>query len=141
MSCELCEQIGGELLWSDDRLRVVLINHDDCPGFCRVIWSGHVKEMTDLSAFDQMHLMTVVFTVERVIRTVLAPDKINLASLGNQTPHLHWHVIPRWTTDRFFPSPIWAPPMRETYLQPDVARKFDDLRSTIVQALFSLDDK
>jgi len=139
MPCDLCEQIGGELLWSDDSLRVVLIDHADCPGFCRVIWSTHVKEMTDLTSSDRMHFMAVVFAVENCLRTVLQPNKINLASLGNQTPHLHWHVIPRWNTDRFFPNPIWAPPVRESFLQPDVATKLDGFRTTLVQALFSLD--
>jgi diadenosine tetraphosphate (Ap4A) HIT family hydrolase len=42
----------------------------------------------------------------------MRPDKINLASLGNMTPHLHWHVIPRHAGDRHFPRPIWAEPLR-----------------------------
>ena len=40
------------------------------------------------------------------------PDKINLASLGNMVPHLHWHVIPRFRDDRHFPEPIWGAPQR-----------------------------
>ena len=45
---------------------------------------------------------------ERVLRAELAPDKINLATLGNQVPHLHWHVIPRFADDAHFPDPVWA---------------------------------
>ena len=41
-------------------------------------------------------------------------EKINLASLGNKTPHLHWHVIPRFKLDRHFPNPIWGEPSHET---------------------------
>lgn len=114
MSCELCETVGGELLWQDAQCRVVLVDDADYPGFCRVIWREHVKEMTDLSESDRHHLMDVVFGTERVLRQCLAPDKINLASLGNLTPHLHWHVIPRNRDDRHFPNPIWGLPMRET---------------------------
>jgi diadenosine tetraphosphate (Ap4A) HIT family hydrolase len=44
---------------------------------------------------------------------VMHPDKINLASLGNMTPHLHWHVIPRFKQDKHFPQPIWGVPQRE----------------------------
>jgi len=40
-------------------------------------------------------------------------DKMNLASLGNMTPHVHWHVVPRFADDRHFPNPIWAAPKRE----------------------------
>ncbi len=111
--CELCVQVGGTLLWQDASCRVVLVEDADYPGFCRVIWRQHVKEMTDLSAADRAHLMDIVFAVEAAIREVLQPDKINLASLGNLTPHLHWHVIPRCTHDKHFPQPIWGTAQRE----------------------------
>jgi len=106
--CELCEQPGGTLLWQDSSCRVVLVEDADYPGFCRVIWNQHVSEMTDLSASDREHLMATVYTVEAAIREVMKPDKINLASLGNLTPHLHWHVIPRYRHDKHFPQPIWG---------------------------------
>ena len=108
MACELCDALGGELLWQDEVCRVVRVNDPDYPGFCRVIWKRHVQEMTDLTADERRHLMAVTFAVERALRQVLSPDKINLASLGNVTPHLHWHVIPRYTDDRHFPNPIWG---------------------------------
>ena len=107
-ACELCEQPGGTLVWQGDRCRVVLVEDADYPGFCRVIWNQHVSEMTDLSAPDREHLMATVYTVEAAIREVMKPDKINLASLGNLTPHLHWHVIPRYRHDKHFPQPIWG---------------------------------
>ncbi len=114
MACELCNHIGGALLWQDENCRVVLINDADYPGFCRVIWQQHIKEMTDLSDAEREHFMATVFAVEAAIRAVMQPDKINLASLGNMTPHLHWHVIPRFIADPAFPQPIWtavvAPP-------------------------------
>ena len=51
--------------------------------------------------------------VEAAVREIVQPDKINLASLGNVVPHLHWHVIPRWQDDVNFPDVIWAAPRRE----------------------------
>jgi len=107
-ACPLCAGDGGEVVWRDDALRVVLPDEPDYPGFTRVVWNAHVAEMTDLSAARRQHLMRTVFAVERVQRTVLAPDKVNLASLGNVVAHLHWHVIPRWRDDRHFPQPIWG---------------------------------
>jgi diadenosine tetraphosphate (Ap4A) HIT family hydrolase len=112
MLCELCSRTGGELLWQDERCRVVHVAEPGYSGFCRVIWETHVKEMTDLSDDDRLHLMEVVFAVESVIREQLEPDKMNLASLGNQVPHLHWHVIPRFRDDPHYPQPIWAPTLR-----------------------------
>lgn len=109
MSCELCESVGGELIWSDAKCRVVQVDDPDYPGFCRVVWNEHAKEMTDLAAQDQLHLMQRVFAVETALRRLLHPDKVNLASLGNMTPHVHWHVIPRFADDRHFPQPVWGP--------------------------------
>ncbi|MGE5027476.1 MAG: HIT family protein [Betaproteobacteria bacterium] len=111
--CELCDDIGGELLWQDGLCRVVLVDDRDYPGFCRVVWDGHIKEMTDLPPDRRMRLMEVVFATESAVRQVLKPEKINLASLGNLVPHIHWHVIPRWQGDRHFPKPIWGPTQRD----------------------------
>ena len=97
-------------MWRSDALRVVLPEEPDYPGFTRVIWNRHAAEMTDLADADRALLMRVVWCVERVQRTALAPDKVNLASLGNVVPHLHWHVIPRWRDDRHFPQPVWGSP-------------------------------
>jgi len=106
--CPLCVETNERLLWRDDRLRVIDASDDMYPGFTRVIWQAHVAEMTDLIPADRQHLMRIVWTVEGVQRDVLAPDKINLASLGNVVPHLHWHVIARWRDDRHYPDAIWA---------------------------------
>ena len=110
-ACELCATLGGEILWQDGLCRVVRVGGEEgraFPGFCRVVWNAHVAEMTDLTATDQRHLMNVVFVTEAALRSLLRPDKINLASFGNVVPHLHWHVIPRWRDDSHFPAPIWA---------------------------------
>ncbi|HZV99580.1 MAG TPA: HIT family protein [Methylophilaceae bacterium] len=114
MNCELCDTPGGELIWQDSLCRVVLVNHEDYPGFCRVILNRHEQEMTDLLPNERSLLMSVVFAVEQAVREILQADKINLASLGNITPHLHWHVIPRFRLDRHFPNPIWGSSTHET---------------------------
>jgi diadenosine tetraphosphate (Ap4A) HIT family hydrolase len=108
MSCELCDRIGGELLWQGERCRIVHVDEPGYVGFCRVIWEAHVKEMTDLEEDDRIHLMEVVFAVESVLRERLNPLKINLASFGNAVPHVHWHVIPRFADDPHFPEPVWG---------------------------------
>lgn len=113
MACDLCDGPGGVVLWRDERLRIVRVNDPDYPAFLRVVWNAHVKEMTDLSEGESEHFMRAVVATERVLRNLLNPDKMNLASLGNQTPHLHWHVIPRFRDDRHYPNPVWAAAARE----------------------------
>lgn len=113
-NCELCASSGGEIVWQDVRCRVVLVNDQEHPGFCRVIWDKHTREMTDLAETERQHMLRVVCAVEKVLRDLLIPDKINLASLGNVTPHLHWHVIPRYRDDPHFPNPVWGQKLRST---------------------------
>jgi diadenosine tetraphosphate (Ap4A) HIT family hydrolase len=134
--CELCSSPGGELLWANEECRVVLIEGEEASlyaGFCRVIWKAHVAEMSDLDAAQSARLMRVVLATEQALRATVAPDKINLASLGNVVPHLHWHVIPRWRNDSRFPRPIWAPTLREgaVHAAPEQAQ----LRAALLAAL------
>jgi diadenosine tetraphosphate (Ap4A) HIT family hydrolase len=110
--CELCATEGGDVLLRHKKLRVVLVEDAHYLGFCRVVWNAHVREMTDLGRADRELFMDWVFQTEAALRGVLKPDKMNIASLGNQTPHLHWHVIPRFVTDRHFPKPVWAEAQR-----------------------------
>ncbi len=112
VDCELCKGGGGELLWKDSFCRVVGVDEPGFPGFCRVILGAHVREMTDLDGPDRERLMKVVLCVEEELRRLFEPDKMNLASLGNLTPHVHWHVIPRFAGDSHFPRPIWTEPVR-----------------------------
>jgi diadenosine tetraphosphate (Ap4A) HIT family hydrolase len=112
LNCHLCAHTGGELLWQGELCRVVYVEEPGYPGFCRVVWETHVREMTDLSEDDRLRLMEVVFAVEAVLREQLAPLKMNLASFGNAVPHLHWHVIPRYADDPHFPEPAWGQPLR-----------------------------
>lgn len=106
--CELCDGLSGDIVFRTEKWRVVLVDDTNYPGFCRVIWQDHVQEMSDLAQADRLVIMQAVFKVEQAIRTVMQPHKINLASLGNMVPHLHWHVIPRYVDDAQFPNPIWA---------------------------------
>ncbi len=130
-ACPLCSETGQDVLRRDDLCRVILVDDPDYPGFCRVILNAHVREMSDLDAEARMHVMRVVFAVESALRETLDPDKINLASLGNMVPHVHWHVIPRYAHDRHFPDAIWATPRREPAPAPATA----DLRVRLARAL------
>lgn len=112
MGCALCESEGESVLWRDDFCRVVRASTPDYPGFLRVVLNRHAREMTDLEPPERVRLMRAVFACERALRTLWRPDKVNVASLGNQVPHVHWHVIARYRDDAHFPNPIWGTALR-----------------------------
>ncbi len=111
--CELCRGSGEDVVIQCQWWRVILVNDPLYPGFCRVIWNAHEQEMSDLHEAEREELMRVVWLVEAAQREVFQPRKINLASLGNMVPHLHWHVIPRFEDDAHFPQPVWGQQQRE----------------------------
>jgi diadenosine tetraphosphate (Ap4A) HIT family hydrolase len=133
--CEFCTGPGGAVLWRDDFCRVVRADEPDYPGFCRVILNRHAREMADLGREEQERLMRVVFAVERAVRDVMAAHKMNVASLGNMTPHVHWHVIPRFEDDRHFPGPVWAAPRRERVAHPDREARAAGIAAAILSAI------
>jgi diadenosine tetraphosphate (Ap4A) HIT family hydrolase len=122
-------QDGGTLVLRTDKLRIIRAEDFDHPAFYRVIWNDHVSEWTDLVSTDRALMMSAVEAVERVLRERLEPTKINLASLGNVVPHLHWHVIARFDWDARWPSPVWAP----------VQRMVTDAASKLAMSLPELD--
>jgi len=126
MACDLCKLLeapGAALVWADHQLSVVAVDEAEYPGFTRVVWNAHVKEMTDLAPLERTRVMDVVWAVEAAQRAVMAPEKINLASFGNMTPHVHWHVIPRYRDDAHFPNPTWAPAVRASTPEALAARR------------------
>lgn len=135
-ACPLCDDDGGEVLWRDDFCRVIWVGDANYPGFCRVILNRHVKEMSDLHSSDRLRLMETVFTVEAAVREIVRPDKVNIASLGNVVPHVHWHVIPRWVEDACFPDAIWASPRREGSIANPMASK--DIKARLRERLSAL---
>lgn len=137
--CELCEQDGGIVLLQIAQWRLIRAIDADHPAFYRVIWNAHVSEWTDLSSTDRQVMMGAVETVETVLRECLRPTKVNLASLGNVVPHLHWHVIARFTWDARWPAPVWAPQQREVVdAAAQLAMPLTELDAAVVRALQAL---
>ena len=119
--------------------RVIRALDADHPAFYRVIWNAHVSEWTDLPPADRAAMMRVVEAVETVLRDTLQPTKVNLASLGNVVPHLHWHVIARFTWDARWPAPVWAAKQREVVdAAAQLATSLTELDALVVHALRAL---
>lgn len=106
--CVLCSEEGGEIIFSTDLYRVVWADEPLYPGFMRLIWNQHVKEFSELSQEHRYLCTDILVILERFALEHMGADKVNLATLGNVVPHLHWHVIPRFKDDPHFPAPVWA---------------------------------
>jgi diadenosine tetraphosphate (Ap4A) HIT family hydrolase len=136
MSCVLCDEIGGLLVCESEQWRVIRAEDVNFPAFYRLIWKRHVAEFSDLGLEERTQCMSAVVKIETVLRKALNPTKINLATLGNVVPHLHWHVIARFEWDSHFPNPVWGEAKREV---PDAEGRLGitlaELDSRVSQAL------
>jgi diadenosine tetraphosphate (Ap4A) HIT family hydrolase len=136
-TCPLCADIGGTLVFKNQHFRIILADDTpDYPIIVRIIWQEHHAELTDLTPDARNILMNAVWTVETSLHSQLQPDKINLASLGNIVPHIHWHLIPRFKNDPHFPAPIWGEKQREP--NPSLAQQ---LRAAIPNLTQNIQEK
>ena len=135
--CILCREEGGRLVWRSEGWRLVHAGEAAFPGFYRLICNRHVAEWSDLAAEERQHAMEAVTLVEKLLREHLQPTKINLATLGNVVPHLHWHIIARFDWDSHFPDPVWAAPRRAPDAQKLAAlrARLPEVEAALIQAL------
>ena len=69
------------------------------------------------------------------IEAVVKPDHINIEALGNQTAHLHWHIVPRYFNDARWGWPIWTTTEEEMEMTSLPTREFNALAENIREEL------
>jgi diadenosine tetraphosphate (Ap4A) HIT family hydrolase len=110
--CPLCESAGGVEIARTPLWRLVRAEEPGFPAFYRLVWNEHVREFSQLPAPHRAECLETVVQVETLLLRHLRPTKVNLASLGNAVPHLHWHVVARFDWDSHFPGSVWAQAQR-----------------------------
>jgi diadenosine tetraphosphate (Ap4A) HIT family hydrolase len=125
-TCPMCSR------WNDDAdLRVielehslVVLNRDQYfPGYTLLFTRQHATELFHLDRSVRIGLMEEVSCVAGALFGVFRPDKINYELLGNMVPHIHWHLVPRYSREPLWPRPIWAEPHSELLLSPEGYRE------------------
>jgi diadenosine tetraphosphate (Ap4A) HIT family hydrolase len=77
-------------------------------GHCQLIFDPrHVARLDQLSADEWRAFSIDLFNTQVAIMRTVRPDHVNVESLGNIVPHVHWHIVPRYRGDPRWGSPIW----------------------------------
>ena len=86
--------------------------HDDqfFPGWTVVVFQRHATELFQLAPTERFQLIEEVTGIAKALSEVYQAKKINYELLGNQLPHLHWHIIPRLADDPAPLEPVWRVP-------------------------------
>lgn len=127
--CPLCDGPGGTVIFAGPKFRVIRADEAGFPAFYRLVWTGHVAELSDLAPAERLLCIEAVVQVEQSLRAHLGPVKVNLATLGNAVPHLHWHIVARFAWDSHFPASVWSQPQREA--PPDAIASIEKLRPAL----------
>ncbi len=89
------------------------------------------EEWTDLSRIDQHTLSDEIAITVSALQSVCKPDKVNVATLGNQVRQLHVHVIARYYNDPAWPDAVWCHGQRQMYDATSRATIIDSLRESL----------
>jgi diadenosine tetraphosphate (Ap4A) HIT family hydrolase len=114
MSCSLCQRIELAaqqkyplVIKEFNHSYLMLGEHQFFAGYCVLISKEHYQEMSDIPSPAREDIFQELMLASTAIQKVMKPDKMNLCSLGNVVPHLHWHLFPRYKTDEKFHEPPW----------------------------------
>ena len=87
-------------------------------------------EWIDLSREQQHQLSDEIAVVSHILQALVTPQKLNVATLGNQVGQLHVHIIARYKGDPAWPNPVWGG-ANEAHGEEEARRFIYDLKSAI----------
>jgi diadenosine tetraphosphate (Ap4A) HIT family hydrolase len=91
-----------------DLTRAYLFDDQFFPGWTVLVLKRHATELYDLTKDERSRLIEEVSEVATALAMAFEPVKLNYELLGNQLPHIHWHVIPRLANDPAPHDAVWT---------------------------------
>ena len=124
------------LVFYESRVSVAKLNPDQAfEGYTFLTLKWHEEELYRLADKDRKQFLEDMSLVASALSMAFKPDKMNYELLGNSMPHLHWHLVPRYTSDPMWGRPIWAGSRRRKRLN---AEEYELLTGRVEAAISSL---
>jgi diadenosine tetraphosphate (Ap4A) HIT family hydrolase len=118
------DQLSAEdLVWKFPTSVALLSPWQFYQGYCLLIYRIHATELNQLSDEDRLNFLDEMCLTARAIEQGFQPRKMNYEMLGNQTPHMHWHLIPRYRHDPNPADAVWLA-LDRIKDDPDEKKKF-----------------
>jgi diadenosine tetraphosphate (Ap4A) HIT family hydrolase len=100
-------RIGGCIL--------LLKNNAIFPWFLLVPEVDGIEDLHQLPPGQYEEVMAAVRRVSEFVVNYFQPDKLNVASIGNQVRQMHIHIVGRSPEDPAWPGTVWAFDERRAY--------------------------
>ena len=112
--CPFCDKLArentlgeGEVVWTFPHSVALLGEWQAYHGYCVLVSRRHARELFELPDDERRGYLEELCMLARAIDQAVRPHKLNYELLGNQVPHLHWHVFPRAKEDPDRLAPVW----------------------------------
>jgi diadenosine tetraphosphate (Ap4A) HIT family hydrolase len=111
--CPFCRKLAEphgwpavDIVWQFPHSVAVLGPWQHYTGYCLLVSREHAQELSRLGSNRTAFLEEMAMLAE-AIEACFCPHKLNYELLGNQVPHLHWHLFPRSAEDPDRLRPVW----------------------------------
>lgn len=111
--CTFCQRVAAvgstttDVVWEFPQSVVVLGAWQFFEGYCIALSRQHVRELYELTETVRHGFIDEIAVLGRALTEVFQPRKLNVEMLGNQVPHLHCHLFPRFESDPEHLKPAW----------------------------------
>jgi diadenosine tetraphosphate (Ap4A) HIT family hydrolase len=113
-NCPFCRKLSeldalpaDEVVWRFPHSVAFLGQWQYYRGYCVLVSRCHARELSELPDEARRGYLDEMCLLARAIEQACRPHKLNYELLGNQVPHLHWHLYPRSADDPDRLSPVW----------------------------------
>jgi len=96
-----------------DVSKLYLFGDQSLLGRCVLVYNQHATELYQLDEEERNKYYQDMIKAAQAISKAFKPDKLNYIILGDISPHLHWHLVPRYKND-----PCWGQNFLGKNIQP-----------------------
>lgn len=111
--CPSCRKLAdptswpaADIVWNFPHSVAVLGPWQYYTGYCLLVSREHATELSQFGP-DRAAFLEEMALLAEAIEACFRPHKLNYELLGNQVPHLHWHLFPRYPDDPDRLRPVW----------------------------------
>jgi diadenosine tetraphosphate (Ap4A) HIT family hydrolase len=112
--CAFCQKLSRlhelpdeEVVWQFTHSVAFLGPWQFYQGYCILVARRHATELSQLADGERSAYLDEMCRLARAMEIAFRPHKLNYELLGNQVPHLHWHLFPRSAADPDVLHPVW----------------------------------
>jgi len=99
----------------ENRLIKIEVEKSEIP-WLKIFTQENIKEFSQCNQDTKIQIWKALDIIEKEMLSYFKPEKINIASFGNYVPHVHFHIMARFTEDSYYPEPMWGKKQRDSNL-------------------------